>query len=483
MRKAKIICTIGPASASPVVLDRLLDAGMDVARLNFSHGTLESHGKTIAAVREAALRRGRNVAIMQDVQGPRIRLGPLPPEGVVVETGASIRLTGGTLRSGGQLGFQSRQTFAESSIPVSYPALARDLKPGARILIDDGLIELRATSIEGSDVRCTVVTGGVLRAHKGMNLPGTSISAPTVTDKDRRDLGFGVEQGVDYVALSFVRGPDDIEAGRGVVRACGGTQPIIAKIERAEAIESLPGILDAADGLMVARGDLGVEMGPEAVPILQKRIIEAANAAGRLVITATQMLESMTRQPAPTRAEASDVANAVFDGTDAVMLSAETAAGEYPVEAVAVMHRIVCAAEEAMRSRYRRESDRVPLPDRISDAICRAASVSSDLIEARAIVALTESGRTARHLSRERPRVPIVALTPTEAVRRRLALLWGVHGECFPVMEQNDDRTRRIEQFLKDRGFARSGERIVLVSGVVAGQPGGTNMMKLHEVG
>lgn len=456
---------------------------MDVARLNFSHGTAEGHAHTLAAIREAAVRRGRNVAILQDVQGPRIRLGSLPPEGVPLAAGASVRLTGGALRSGGQLGYQSRQPSAEPAIPVSYPALARDLKPGARVLIDDGLIELRVVAAQGGEVLCTVVTAGTLRSNKGLNFPGTVVSAPTITEKDRHDVRFGVAQGVDYVALSFVRSAEDIHAARAVVQEAGGTQPIIAKIERAEAIDALPGILDAADGVMVARGDLGVEMGPEAVPILQKRIIAAANAAGRLVITATQMLESMTRHPVPTRAEASDVANAIFDGTDAVMLSAETAAGQYPVEAVAVMDRLVRAAEAAMPPRDRRQADRAPWADRIADAICRAASTSSDFIQARAIVALTESGRTARLLSKDRPTVPIVALTPSESIRRRLALVWGLRAECFPVMEHNDDRTRRIEGFLKEQGLAQAGDRIVMVSGVVAGQPGGTNMLKLHEVG
>ncbi len=460
-----------------------MDAGMDVARLNFSHGTPETHARTIWAIREAAARRRRNVAILQDLQGPRIRLGAVAPEGIAVEVGQPVRLVGGALHSGGQHGFQSRHPATEIRVPVAYPQLARDVRPGARILIDDGLMELRVTSVQGADVLSTTVVGGMLRANKGLNLPGTSISAPTVTDKDRNDLLFGVGQGVDYVALSFVRGPEDVEAARAALRSFSASQPIIAKIERGEAIDKLPAILEAADGVMVARGDLGVEMGPETVPILQKRIIDAANKRGKLVITATQMLDSMTRNPRPTRAEASDVANAVFDGTDAVMLSAETAAGQYPVEAVTVMDQIVCAAEGAMPPRVLRESDRGPVGGTFADAICRAASSASGTIHARAIVALTESGRTARLLSKERPRVPIIALTPNEAVERRLALVWGVRSERFPVMEQNDERVQRIDRLLKDQGMAQSGDRIVMVSGAVAGQQGGTNMMKLHEVG
>ncbi|MFO0775287.1 MAG: pyruvate kinase [Nitrospiraceae bacterium] len=502
MRKAKIVCTIGPASATLEVVGHLLDAGMDVARLNFSHGSHERHGEVIAMLRKAAAERGRAVAILQDVQGPRIRLGILPPDGVLVKAGETIALTGSALRAGGQHGFRQVAATAEAerattpeavALPVTYPNLARDLKVGARILIDDGLIEFRVLAIEQGTVRCVVVQGGLLRSNKGLNLPGTVVSAPTLTDKDRADIRFGVAQGVDYIALSFVRSPEDVQTARAFVQASGGTQPLIAKIERAEAIETLPALLTASDGVMVARGDLGVEMGPEAVPILQKRIIASANAAGRLVITATQMLESMTRSPVPTRAEASDVANAVFDGTDAVMLSAETAAGQYPVESVAVMHRLVTAAERAMPERACRlpddESPRVADParwqgwaDPIAEATCRAAADAAERVQARAIVALTESGRTARLLAQDRSPVSIVALTTTECVRQRLALVWGVRAECVPVLAPSADRVARVEQVLKARELVRVGERIVLVSGMVAGQPGGTNMMHIHEV-
>ncbi|MCS6896795.1 MAG: pyruvate kinase, partial [Nitrospira sp.] len=314
MRKAKIVCTIGPATASPAMLDRLIESGMDAARLNFSHGTHDAHAAAIAAIRQAAARRKVAVAIIQDVQGPRIRIGTVPEGGIDVCSGQSVRLRPASRSSSDQP--TSSPPFTCSSapdIPIMYPSLTRDIKPGARILINDGLIELIVDHIAESYVDCRVVAGGRILSHKGINLPGTAVSVPTLTEKDREDLRFGIAQGVDYIALSFVRGPEDIQAARALIADYGGDQPLIAKIERAEAVAALDKILDEADGVMIARGDLGVEMGPEAVPILQKRIIAEANRRRRLVITATQMLESMTQSPRPTRAEASDVANAVFD--------------------------------------------------------------------------------------------------------------------------------------------------------------------------
>jgi len=364
MRKAKIVCTIGPASDSLMSLDRLIEHGMDAARLNFSHGTHEWHGRTIKTIREAAARRQVAVAIIQDLQGPRIRVGDLGDGGVEVATGQSVRLQTVLARSGGQLGASSIVASDIAEIPITYQYLVRDVQPGARILIDDGLIELVVNRISGGVVECTVATGGRITSQKGINLPGTRVSAPTLTEKDGEDIRFGVAAGVDYLALSFVRGPEDVAAAKQVVAECNGDVPIIAKIERSEAVDALNGILDQADGVMIARGDLGVEMGPEAVPILQKRIIAEANRRRRLVITATQMLESMTQRTSPTRAEASDVANAVFDGTDAVMLSAETAIGQHPVETVRVMDRIIRAAEEGIEPSFahRRAADHDLLP-------------------------------------------------------------------------------------------------------------------------
>jgi pyruvate kinase len=478
MRKAKIVCTIGPASDQPAILDRLIEGGMDVARLNFSHGTHEWHGRAVKAIREAAGRRRAAVAIIQDLQGPRIRVGTVAEGGVNLVSGQTVRLVAG-----------QAQAAATSDIPVTYANLAQDVKPGARILIDDGLIELVTTAVTAksdSTVECKVVTGGLVTSHKGLNLPGTFVSEPTLTDKDRDDLRFGLAQGVDYVALSFARGPDDVIEAKELIAEYGGDVPVIAKIERPEAIDHLEALLEEADGVMIARGDLGVEMGPEAVPLLQKRIILEANRRRRLVITATQMLESMTHQPSPTRAEASDVANAVFDGTDAVMLSAETAVGRYPVEAVRVMDRIVRKAEEGdekcadPNSVRRAETARGPVS--FPEAVCAAAFSAAALTTASAIVAFSESGPTALLMSKQRPIPPILALTPFEAVRQRMALYWGVVPHTMPQIDTTDERVREAERRLKSEGLVTSGQRIVILSGTQIGQPGGTNFMKLHQV-
>lgn len=483
MRKAKIVCTIGPATASPTMLDRLIESGMDAARLNFSHGTHETHAAAIAAIRQAAARRKVAVAIIQDVQGPRIRIGTVPAGGIEVRAGQSVRVRPVSPSSPDQpIASPSLARQSAPDIPIMYPALTRDLKQGARILINDGLIELLADCITDSHVDCTVVTGGRIQSHKGINLPGTNVSVPTLTDKDRDDVRFGIGLGVDYIALSFVRGPDDITAARALIAEYGGDQPIIAKIERAEAVAALDQILDQADGVMIARGDLGVEMGPEIVPILQKRIIVEANRRRRLVITATQMLESMTQSPRPTRAEASDVANAVFDGTDAVMLSAETAIGAYPLETVQVMDRIILAAErEAELSPpipQQRDVSPIPFPD----AICTAAFFAARAISANAIVVFSERGATARLISKQRPTAPIIAFTPYEGVRQQMALYWGVRPFFIPQIAHTDDRVEEAEQRLKSEGLVKGGEKIVILSGTQVGQPGGTNLMKLHEI-
>ena len=370
---------------------------------------------------------------------------------------------------------------AADEVPITYAHLAQDVQPGARILIDDGLVELAVTRITGNIVECTVVTGGRIASHKGINLPGTKVSAPTLTDKDRDDLRFGIAQGVDYVALSFVRGPDDVVAAKKLIAECGGDVPVIAKIERPEAVARLESILEQADGIMIARGDLGVEMDPETVPVLQKRIIAEANHRRRLVITATQMLESMTKHHRPTRAEASDVANAVFDGTDAVMLSAETAVGQYPVEAVRVMDRIVRAAEEGVEPVVRRAG-----PERgeasFTESICGAASRAAASTDAAAIVAFSESGSTARLMSKQRPTAPIFSLTPFEPVRQRMALYWGVSPYTMPQIVQTDERVREAERRLKAGALVTTGQRIVILSGTEIGRPGGTNLMKLHQI-
>lgn len=482
MRKAKIVCTIGPATDTPAQLERLIEAGMNVARLNFSHGTPESHGRAIKSIRETAGRMRAAVAILADLQGPRIRVGKLASGGVEVEAQQTLVLR--PVPPGSETASAAGGTGSSEAVvlPVTYADLGRDVRVGARILIDDGSIELVAQHVSPEAVTCTVVTGGAIGSNKGINLPGTTVGSPTLTDKDREDIRFGIAQGVDYLALSFVRGAADVAEARRVVADCGGDLPVIAKIERPEAVSSLEALLEEADGLMIARGDLGVEMGPEAVPVLQKRIIRAANRRRRLVITATQMLESMTQSRRPTRAEASDVANAVFDGTDAVMLSAETAVGKFPVESVRVMDRIIRAAEEEIRTDVERRAEPRQEPVSFPEAVSRAAASSAAAIQAGAVVAFTESGTTAQLISKQRPRAPIIAFTPFEPVRQRMALFWGVLPLTMTPVEQTDDRIHEAERRLKAEGLASSGQRIVFLSGTQVGRRGGINLMKLHEV-
>ncbi len=473
MRKAKIVCTIGPASDSAPLLERLIEAGMDAARINLSHGSHESHSRAIAAIREAAHRRRAAVAIILDLQGPRIRVGELPGDGIDVENDQPLCLEAGPL---------SGTSSSVVGIPVTYPNLARDVKPGARILIDDGAIELVVKEVSGGSVLCTVVTGGHISSHKGINLPGASISAQALTGKDREDIKFGIAQGVDYLALSFVRGPEDVVEAKQLVAQLGGDVPVIAKIERHEAISRLEGLVKEADGIMIARGDLGVEMGPEAVPILQKKIIQEANRRRRLVITATQMLESMTQSRRPTRAEASDVANAIFDGTDAVMLSAETAVGKFPWESVRVMDQIIRAAEETTEPGVRRRAKTRRGPVSSQEATCAAAASAAAATDSSSIITFTESGATAQFIAEQRPVAPIIAFTPFEAVRQRMALYWGVIPHTMPPVEQTDDRIREAERRLKAEGLAVPGQRVVFLSGTQVGQRGGTNFIKLHDV-
>lgn len=457
---------------------------MDVARLNFSHGTHDSHRAAIASIRAVAERLHRPIAIMQDLQGPRIRIGDLGGSGVVVRTEERIRLVGGMLRSGGQIGSLTLAPSNLAEIPVTYPQLAQDVRPGARVLIDDGLIELLVTGVSGGAAECRVKTGGRIMSNKGVNLPGTTISAPTLTDKDRKDIRFGVAEGVDYMALSFVRGPEDVQAAQRLVAECGGCQPIIAKIELAAAVDALDSLLEEADGVMIARGDLGVEMGPEVVPILQKRIITQANRHRRLVITATQMLESMTQHPSPTRAEASDVANAIFDGTDAVMLSAETARGQYPVESLQVMDRLICVAEGEAERLNVGPVERSAGRERCSipEALCAAATSAAAVTQATVIATFSESGSTARLLSKQRPVAPVVAFTPHDPVQRRMTLYWGVLPRMMARVQDPDDRVLAVERRLTEEGLAKSGDCVVLLSGAVTGQLGGTNVMKLHRI-
>ena len=467
-RRAKIVATIGPATDTEESLEALLAAGVDVVRLNFSHGTHTEHARRLGMVRKIAERLRRPIAVMLDLQGPKIRTG---------------KLAGGqpvTLKRG--------QSFAITTVPVegtaervstTYPGLPSDCRTGDTVLVDDGRIKLIVTHTEPSEVAFQVVDGGILKEHKGINLPGVAVSAPALSEKDEEDLAFGLEQGVDLVALSFVRAANDVHLARAFMAQRGKTVPLISKLEKPQAVDQLDAILAASDGVMVARGDLGVEMAPEDVPPIQKTIIRKANRRGIPVITATQMLESMIEEPMPTRAEASDVANSVWDGTDAVMLSGETAVGKHPVETVEMMHRIVVRAESAMPRESREERGRMGH----AQAICHAATGLAEDLKVAAIAAFTRSGRTGQLLSTERPSVPIYVFTSEQQVYRRLALWWGV----TPILEQfstdSDGMIREIEGALLARQVLVPGDLAVVV-GALPFRPGAhTNFVKVHSVG
>lgn len=474
MRRAKIVCTLGPASLHPEMLERLLASGMDVARLNFSHGTHQQHLATIEALRTASLKVRKAVGILGDLQGPKIRTGKVKEGAVELKEGAELKITTDEAVVG-----------TAALISTTYAHLSADVNPGDRILLDDGLLELRVTSTDKKSLVATeVVHGGILKNNKGINLPGVALRAEALTPKDREDLLFGIKAGVDFVALSFVRQPADLDAARQAMKEAGRQVPIIAKLEKAEALARLDAILEKADGVMVARGDLGVEIPPEEVPAIQKDIIRRANSRRLPVIVATQMLNSMIDHPRPTRAEASDVANATFDGADALMLSGETASGKYPLESVQMMERIILAAESAMRVQLQEKVSAepgplpAPFPEVIAGIACRAAREAGAAL----IVAFTLSGTTARLLSHFRPKVPIIAFSPNQEVRRRLALLWGVVPRVLEPIKETEAMVRRVEEELLARGLAQKGERVVIVFGAPIGQPGKINSLRLHTI-
>lgn len=466
IRRTKIVATLGPATAGEEALERLVDAGVDVFRVNFSHADRGEHARVIAAARDAAARRGRAVAILQDLQGPKIRVDGLAGGEVELRGGDKVAIT--TRPADG----------SEGRIPTTYTGLANDVRPGQRLLLDDGLLELRAVRVSADTVACEVVHGGVLREHKGINLPDSKISAPAFTEKDREDLRFGLRAGVDVVALSFVRTAGDGDRARAVMREEGRRVPILAKIEKPEALEQLSAIVRRFDGVMVARGDLGVEVAPELVPGIQKRIISAANELGKPVITATQMLESMTQSPRPTRAEASDVANAVLDGTDAVMLSGETAVGRYPLETVRTMDRIVREAEglaTPVEPQHPARSSR-------AHAVCHGAVALAQEIGAAALAAFTRSGRTVQLLSKLRPASPIFAFCGDDAVARRLALWRGVVPLNVALGRHTDQTTQIIASELRRRGFVEPGEDVVVVGASQAEGDRRTNLIRLLRI-
>jgi len=472
MRRAKIIATLGPACADPEVLEKLLGLGVDVARLNFSHGTHEEHAAVLDRIRAASRHLGRAVAVLQDLQGPKIRTGPLRAgrEGIRLEAGDEIVIT----TEGELLG-------DASLVSTTYPHLAADVRAGDRLLLDDGLLELRVLSTDGVRLRAEVVEGGLLGEHKGINLPGVALRTEALSEKDRADIAFGIAHGVDAIALSFVRSAEDVRLCREEMERAGRLVPVIAKIEKPEAIENLDAILEAADGLMVARGDLGVEILPERVPVVQKDICRKGNAAGKPVIIATQMLNSMIERPRPTRAEASDVANAIWDGADAVMLSGETAAGRYPLLAVQMLDRIVRDAEAA-GERGRPAAGPEATPAAVNDVIASAACRAAESAGAVAICCFTLSGTTARLLAQSRPRVPIVAFSPDQSIRRRLAFYWGVEPRVMEPVKNADLMAELVSERLLDEKMVQPGDRVVLVHGSPLGVPGQTNSIRLHQI-
>jgi pyruvate kinase len=469
-RRAKIVCTIGPASNTESALRMLMHAGMDVARLNFSHGSHADHAKIIETLRRMASSEGRTICILQDLQGPKIRTGALRGHQLV------------TLNSGARVTITTRDVEGTADlISTTFKDLPREMKPGSRILLSDGRIELRVKAVRGEDIECEVINGGTLAEHQGINLPGAALSIPALTEKDRKDLEFGIKHGVDLVALSFVRSASDIRTARGIIAARNSDIPVFAKLEKPQALDQLEAILEAADGVMVARGDLGVEMPPEKVPVIQKYVIRRAAEWRKPVIIATQMLESMIENPRPTRAEASDVANAIFDGTDAVMLSGETASGRYPLEAVQMMAKIVVEAEENLAEFMqprRREHRRLS----VSETICESIAHAAEDLDMAAIAVFTETGNTARMLSKHRPRSRIYAFSHMPAVCNRMNLLWGVQPVRRDHALSSEDMLSTAEQELLRSGRVKPGD----VLGVVAGTQmasGSTNFMRLHVVG
>jgi pyruvate kinase len=492
-KRVKIVCTLGPSSSTPERISALIEAGMDVARLNFSHGTHDFHRGLIESIREASRKTNRTVAIMQDLQGPKLRAGNLPKGGIQLKAGDVVLLypEGSTPRL---------STTGRIAVPISAEiaqAIASDARAGARILFDDGKIQTRATQVAAPEIVVEVEVGGKLTDHKGMNLPGTPLSLACLTDKDLEDLKFGLSMGVDAVALSFVRTVQDMEDLRARIKKQSNENPLcIAKIEREEAIDAMDSIIEVCDSILVARGDMAVEIGAERVPVVQKQLIRSCNELGVPVITATQMLESMISTPTPTRAEASDVANAVFDGTDAVMLSGETASGAYPIETVQTMSRIVMEAERVNGSGlfradhaqhyadpFRNPRESSLLHGSVVDAIEHSAAQIAKQVGAVAIACLTHSGMAARTLAKYRPSTPIVAIMDNEASLRKLAFVWGVRGEIIEKIVGTDDLFAMVEKVLLNHGWAEAQDLVVVTAGIPTLRRGTTNMIKVHRIG
>jgi pyruvate kinase len=467
-RRAKIVCTLGPASSSPEQVAGLVTAGLDVARLNMSHGTQADHLRAYQAVRAASDAAGRSVGVLVDLQGPKVRLGSFASGPVRLTAGAEFTITGKDVPGDN----------AEAT--TTYPGLASDVRAGDQILVDDGRVVLEVLRTQGDRVRTRVLVGGGVSDHKGLNVPGVKLNVPALGAKDERDLRWALDLRADMIALSFVQGPGDAAPVRAIMDEMRAPLPVIAKIEKPQALDALPEVLEAFDGLMVARGDLGVELPLELVPMAQKRMIDLAKDKAKPVIVATQMLESMISAPRPTRAEVSDVANAVLDGADALMLSAETGVGAYPAETVATMGRIIVAAElECLRSMP--SLSRVPTTT--GGAIARAAAEVGAIVNATALVAFTMSGETARRLARYRSPIPLLAFTPQPATRSQLTLTWGVETFIVPPARHTDDMVRQVEAALLNVGRCHKGDKIVIVAGSPPGTAGKTNALRVHRIG
>jgi pyruvate kinase len=465
-RRTKIVCTIGPATGTPEGVRALVDSGMDAARLNLSHGTRDEHAERARLVREAEQATGRPLALIADLQGPKLRIGDLTAP-VTLARGEEIGVVGGEVSQNGDL-------------PVSPAVIGEVLQPGHEVLIDDGLVRLRVERVESGRAQCAVITGGVVSSHKGVNLPGVPVPIPSLTRKDMDDLEFALALGVDFVALSFVRSAADVRDLKDLVLQAGAKASVIAKIEKAEAVDALEAVMREADAVMVARGDLGVEIGPELVPLIQKRIIVGALERGKPVITATQMLESMIHQAEPTRAEASDVANAILDGTSAVMLSGETAVGDYPFQAVATMDRIARAVEPSLGYRHQLpEADEDPT---VGQAMSNAACDLAESLQASALLVPTFSGRTASVVARLRPRRPVVGLTHHEYAWRQMAVEWGVVPLRIPECADVEELWQRSIDGARDAGVVEPGERVVITAGTAVNVAGSTNVIKVETV-
>ncbi len=471
MRRTKIVCTLGPATASPEMIRGLIDAGMDVARLNFSHGTPDDHRAALHEVRRAAEAAGRPVAILQDLAGPKLRIG---------------RIAGGTVQilAGDRLALTTRDVAGDArQIPIEYEALPQEVRRGDRILLADGSVELEVEETTAEEIRCRVRAGGILTSRKGLNVPGLGVGQEAVTPKDLADLEIGLAEGVDAIALSFITSPEDVRRFKGRLRERGAADlPILGKIERLEAIQRIEEILSEVDGIIVARGDLGVEAPLERVPILQKRLIATAIAAGRPVITATQMLQSMVASPRPTRAEAADVANAVLDGTDAVMLSEETAMGSYPLEAVRILVRLIEATEIELVATRNWRSRPAARPSLIPEAIGRAACLVANDLQAKAIVTPTWSGASARRVAQHRPQAPILALSPRLATVKRLTWTWGVHPIQAREFAGVEEMIARAREAAVEQKLAAAGDTIVIAAGGPPGEEGSTNLIRAVTV-